>query len=314
MEVVATAEAGDVVGVDVGGTTLKGVRLARSGEVRDTLTWPTPTGGDADAVLAAIDRVAVELGAGSGAGRNAVVAVGVAVPGIVDEARGIAVVAANLGWRDTPVRDELGRQLGLPVVLGHDVRAAGYAEWRSGAASGVDDALVVTLGTGIGAAVVTDGRLLVGAGYAGQLGHVRAVAGEGAVACGCGARGCLATVASASAVARRYAERSRVDDAEPVDAAEVAARARAGDEVAALVWAEAVEALGCVLTAAVTLFGSEVVVLGGGLALAGDQLLEPVERALVERLTFQRRPAVRAAALGDRAGSLGAALLAADRS
>ena len=178
-------------------------------------------------------------------------ALGVAVPGIIDEQRGVAVMAANLGWRETPVSALLSEATGLPVALGHDVRAACVAEWQLGAARGSDDALLVALGTGIGAGVVSDGRLLVGGGYAGQLGHV--VVDPGGARCTCGQYGCLATLASATAVVRRYAERAAATST-PGDltARDVARLARTGDLAAAAVWAEAVAALADALATAVT--------------------------------------------------------------
>lgn len=299
-----------VVGIDLGGTAIKAGVVQPDGTLSARLERPTPPARDTDTVVAAMVEVVDALRAEA---NGAVGAVGVAVPGIIDEARGVAVMAANLGWRDAPVRALLADKTGLPVALGHDVRSACAAEWRLGAARGRSEVVLVTLGTGIGAGVVSDGRLLVGGGYAGQLGHV--VVEPGGAPCGCGQRGCLATVASASALARRYrvasgAESAGVDAGRPDRAEEVARRARSGDPVAMSVWDEAVSALAAALATVVTVFGPEIVVLGGGLARAGDQLLVPVRDALLTRLTFQRRPEVVPAALGTDAGILGAALLA----
>jgi glucokinase len=291
-----------VLGVDVGGTTIKALPVAVTEGGVDALgegvRRPTPK--DADGVLEAVAAIAGEF--------PYVEALGVAVPGIIDEPAGVAVTAAAFGWHNVPIRDWLASRTGLPVALGHDVRAGGLAEWRLGASRGAENALLVMLGTGIGSCVVVDGRLLTGSGYAGQLGHT--IADPDGPVCGCGQRGCLGMIASARAVARRYAERT--GDAEVTTARVVAERARAGDPVAQAVWDEAVSALGDGLVTAVTLFGSEVVVLGGGLALAGDQLIGPVAERLEAKLTFQRRPRVVAAELGDESGILGAALLAAD--
>ena len=315
-----------VIGVDVGGTSIKArcFELAAPGDVPDATPGvralgderrsPTPKG--ADAVLTAIAEVVERLRAD---GFGDAVAIGVVVPGIVDEAQGVAVHAANVGWERTPVRDRLSALSGLPVALGHDVRAGGLAEWRLGAGRGSANVLVVMLGTGIGSAVISDGRLLTGDGYAGQLGHI-SVRADGPP-CGCGQRGCLGVLASASAVARRYNERIRETGRAGTPAAgeppavtgarEVAELARAGDPTATAVWDETVTTLADALTVAVTLFGSEVVVLGGGLSLAGDRLIRPVDEGLRARLTFQRLPRVVPAELGDGSGILGAALLGA---
>ncbi|MGW5359124.1 ROK family protein [Actinopolymorpha pittospori] len=303
----AAPPAGPVLGVDVGGTLIKAAAVAADGEVLARLERPTPPARDPDTVLSAVGSVVETLRAQV---PDRVEALGVAVPGIIDEARGVAVMAANLGWRETAVADLLSAATGLPVALGHDVRAACVAEWRLGVARGGSDVLLATLGTGIGAGVVSGGRLLVGSGYAGQLGHT--VVDPDGRPCSCGQRGCLATIASATAVVRRYAERiagAEHDGTPEFSARDVAQRARTGDPAAAAVWADAVGALGRSLAVAVTVFGSELVVLGGGLALAGDQLIGPVQDSLDEWLTFQRRPRVVRAAMGAESGVLGAALL-----
>jgi glucokinase len=167
--------------------------------------------------------------------------------------------------------------------------------------------LVVPIGTGIAAAHVVDGRVFAGAhGAAGEIGHI--VVRPGGPRCGCGQHGCLEAVASASAVARRYAEAAgRTASAEAV-----AALAASGDPVASAVWRETVDALADGLLVGIALFDPELVVVGGGLAEAGDALLTPLSDALRERITFHREPRLSRAALGDESGCLGAALLALD--
>lgn len=293
--------ASPTVGIDVGGTAIKAAVIASDGAIGARARRPTPDrGGDGTAVIDAVHGLVDELRASSPEPPSAV---GLAVPGIIDEAAGVARYAAAFGWRDAPIRDLVARATGLPVALGHDVRAAGRAEWAYGAAAGTGDALVVTLGTGIGAAVVVDGRMLVADGYAGQLGHL--VVDPRGPDCRCGQRGCLSTQASADAVARRYAERTGRE----AGASEVARLVGCGDADAVAVWDEAIDALVRGLIVAVTTYGSEIVVLGGGLVLAGDQLIVPVRDRLDERLTFQRHPEVRTAALGDEAGCVGAGIL-----
>ncbi|MBM0259239.1 ROK family protein, partial [Micromonospora sp. 4G55] len=144
-------------------------------------------------------------------------------------------------------------------------------------------------------------------GAAGELGHIQ-VRPDGP-RCGCGRPGCLEAVASASAVGRRYTELAGT----PLTAAEVADRAAAGEELAGQVWREAVEALADGLATAQALYDVEAMVIGGGLARAGARLFDPLRAALRERMTFHREPRLVAAALGDEAGCLGAALLALDR-
>ncbi|MFD6887415.1 ROK family protein [Streptomyces sp. NPDC059957] len=236
-------------------------------------------------------------------------AAGVAVPGIVDAENGIAVYAANLGWRDVPMRELLGRRLGgIPVALGHDVRTGGLAEGRIGAGRGADRFLFVPLGTGIAGAIGIAGRIEAGAhGYAGEIGHI--VVRPGGPACGCGQRGCLETLASASAVSRAWAAASGDPDA---DAADCAKAVESGDERAREVWLAAIGALADGLVTAITLLDPSTLIIGGGLAEAGETLFTPLRTAVEERVTFQRLPHIVPAALGDTAGCLGAGLLAWD--
>ncbi|MEV4616707.1 ROK family protein [Kitasatospora sp. NPDC049258] len=292
-----------VIALDVGGTGMKGALLDRDLKPLVTLRRPTPREAGPDAVLTAIAAALGELAERAAAGGLTVRRAGVVVPGIVDEETALAVFSANLGWRDLPLAELLEQRTGLPVTLGHDVRAGGFAEAALGAARGARDILFVAIGTGIAAAVINDGHPVRAGGYGGELGHL-AVDPDGPV-CGCGSRGCLETVASAAAVAAAYT--ARTGRAVP-GADQVAALLAQGDTDAQAVWDRAVDALATALTLATTLLGCELIVLGGGLAEAGDLLLDPVRTRLAARLTFQRRPGVVRAELGDEAGCLGAGL------
>ncbi|WHT19367.1 ROK family protein [Crossiella sp. CA-258035] len=299
-----------VVAVDVGGTDIKAALVEgdpAAPAVVDRLRRATPRGSTGTETADALVSLIAELvKSWSATAANPVEAVGVVVPGIVDADAGVGVFSANLGWRDYPFRAALSDRLGLPVVFDHDVRAGGLAESRLGAARGFTDAVVMPIGTGIAAALVLGGRLHSGGGYAGEVGHLSLGAGE---LCGCGQHGCLELRASSAAVARRYTERT----GRPVHGAvDVANAVRAGDPAAAAVWAEAVEALAQAVILLTTLLGLQAVVLGGGLAMAGELLLAPLGDRLDELISFQRRPELRLAALGDEAGCLGAALLAMD--
>jgi glucokinase len=216
----------------------------------------------------------------------------------------VARYAANVGWRDVPLRELLTRDLGLPVAVDHDVRAAGHAERVLGRARGVADCLVVVIGTGIAGVVVSGGAPVRGAtDLAGEIGHVP-VYPDGDP-CACGQRGCTETYASAAAIARRYLARS----GRRLTAAEVVA-ARESDPAAAQVWAEATEALGLALTTYTMLLDPSLVVLAGGLSAAGAALREPVRDALAARLAWRPAPPVELSRLAGRAGQYGAALFA----
>ncbi|MER7079678.1 glucokinase [Saccharopolyspora kobensis] len=279
-----------VIGIDVGGTGTKAVLADASGAVLAQRHRPTPP--RAERVLELACSLVAELSEDA-----APAAVGLVVPGVVDESRGVAVFSANLGWSDVPFRALLAERLGLPVAFGHDVRAGALAEHRLGAARGTADAVFLPVGTGISAAHVQNGRVHSGGGYAGEIGQVPVAGGR------------LEAVASAAAISRRYQERT----ADPVaGAAEVAQRVAAGDAIATGVWEEAVDALGGALIWLTALLAPEVVVVGGGLSQAGPLLFDPLSRRLEADWPLARAPRLVPAELGDRAGSLGAALLAAD--
>ena len=293
-----------VIALDVGGTYIKGGFLSGDGSLRQVERWHTGAVRGPDAVLETVLGCAAELLRRC----PTATAAGIAVPGIVDEGSGYSVLAANLGWRAVPVRDWLAEHLGLPVALGHDVRAGGVAEARAGAGRDCADFLFVPVGTGIAAAVFTGGRLQAGGhGRAGELGHV--VVRPGGEDCHCGGRGCLETVASAAAIARRY---SRATGWHAISARDVRQRADGGDAVATAIWADAVDALADGLATAISLHDPQRVVIGGGLARAGEGLLAPLRAALADRLTFQAVPELVEAQLGDWAGCMGAAFLGRD--
>ncbi|MFE9194228.1 ROK family protein [Micromonospora sp. NPDC007208] len=300
-----------VVALDVGGTGMKCALVRPDGVVVRTERHPTDAARGPAAVVGTILDVAGGLADKARADGLTPIAVGIAVPGVVDEARGVAVWSANVGFRDVPLRDLTVARLGLPTALGHDVRVGGLAEARLGAGRGTGHVLFVAIGTGIASAHVVAGTAAVGAhGAAGEIGHIL-VRPDGP-RCGCGRPGCLEAVASAAAIGRRYAELAGGTADAPVTAAEVAERAAAGEPLASQVWQEAIEALADGLASGQALFDVATIVLGGGLAQAGDRLLAPLRAALHERMTFHREPQLVAAALGDEAGCLGAALLALD--
>ncbi|OJF10030.1 ROK family protein [Couchioplanes caeruleus] len=303
-----TAGCDVVVALDVGGTGMKCALVRPDGTVHHAERHPTLAQRGPEAVTATILDVAAGLAGRARSDGLHPVAAGVAVPGVVDEESGTAVWSSNVGFRDVPLRDLVAHRLGLPAVLGHDVRVGGLAEARLGAGRDQRHVLFIAIGTGIAAAHVVDGRAFAGAhGAAGEVGHI--IVRPGGPLCGCGARGCLESIASAAAVGRRYVGLS---GEEGVTAYDVAKRAVAGEELANRVWTEAVEAFADGLLTAQALYDAGIVVLGGGLAEAGEALLAPLRTALAARTTFHRMPRIVRAALGDAAGSLGAALLALD--
>ncbi len=294
-----SAEGPTVVALDVGGTTIKGALVDAAGRDLRRIDRPTDAALGADHVVRQVVDVAERL-VGPGT-----VAAGLSVPGIVDGAAGLALMAANLGWRDLPLAELLSSKLGVPVVLEQDARAATVAESELGLGRGARDLMVVVIGTGVAAGLVISGQLVPGAtGSAGELGHLPVY--PGGEQCACGQRGCLEVYASAGGIARRYLAAGGTPG---LSVADIVARLD-GDELGRQIWAEAVDALAHGLASSTLLIDPSLIVLAGGLSNAGSHLLEPLRVALQVALTWRKAPPLAVSPLGDGAGRMGAAILA----
>jgi len=292
-----------VLAVDVGGTTLKVEVLDGRSQVLATGVEPTPLGDDA---LGAVSRLGSRLiDQVEAQGHGPVSRAGLALPGIVDRASGVGVFSANVGWRDLEFGPPLERSWNMPVLVDHDVTIAGWAEWKVGAAQRCDDMFFVGLGTGVAASIVAGGHLLRGGlTQAGELGHV--VVRPGGALCGCGNRGCLEAICSASSIARTYASAS----GRQVDSAADVVSALDDDPVAAHIWDEALSALADGLLNVVNLLSPRIIVLGGGLAGAGDALVKPLSKKMTARARFVPVPDIVCGRFGAQAAVMGAGLLA----
>lgn len=302
--VVPTPALAGVVALDVGGTNMKSAVLDADGNLLDIERVATPRGdGSPQAIVERLGR-AVEQ-ARSRHPELSIEAAGLCVPGLVDDVKGVAHFASNLSWSSFPFRSAAEIRTGLPIAFGHDVRAAGRAERELGAARGYQNVAVVVIGTGIASTIIVDGQVLLAQGYAGEIGH--SIIKPGGEPCMCGGRGHLEGLAAASAIARRYTSATGIA---AQGSREVLERAQAGDSTAAAIWSEAVEALALGLSQIVSIAAPEAIVIGGGLAQAGDALFTPLAEALQRHLTFQRHPKLLRARLGEDAGLLGTALAA----
>ncbi|WP_183099588.1 ROK family protein [Nocardioides pelophilus] len=294
-------------GVDVGGTKVLAVELAGAGDdlvVAATAQVPMPGRSASEAeVEDAVARAVLEVAAGRPLTR-----VGVSTAGLVDREGERVRFAAHLPWRDAPVRARLAERVGAPVVLANDANCAAHAELVAGALRGASSALLVTVGTGIGGAVVLDGRVVLGAnGMAGEFGHVQVV--PDGLPCECGLRGCWEQYCSGRALERVM----RVALGSHLDGPEVAALARNGDPVARQAFATVGTWLGVGIAGLVSAFDPEAVVVGGGVSAVGDLLLEPARRRLLDALqatAYRDVPRLVATRFGPEAGAVGAALLA----
>ena len=302
---------GAAIGVDVGGTKLLAVAVDASGGVLDEVRLPTPVGGDG--IVEAIAELGIDAPV-----------LGLGVAGLVDRG-GVLRIGPNLpGFTSYPFRDRLHERLGIAVTVDNDATTATWGELRVGAAAGTADALLVALGTGIGAGFVCGGVLQRGAnGFAGEAGHM--VVDPNGPACPCGKRGCWERFASGSGLGRlarnaaeagRAPRHGRAGRRRRVGAGRARhAAAGTGDADALAVLREFGWWVALGVANLVNVLDPEVVVIGGGLAEMGDLLLDPVRERYADLVLAPAfRPAVPivAAALGERAGAVGAALLAAD--
>lgn len=316
-----------VVGVDLGGTKTAAATVAPDGSLGTVRSVPTPAAAGPEAVLDAVAGLVREVvdAAGSPDGGPARLgALGVGTAGVVDVGRGVIVSATDTlpGWPGTDVASGLRRRLAdlavlapegppedgtaLPVFVENDVDAHAAGEVWLGAAAGARSALLVAVGTGVGAAVVLDGRPLRGAHHvAGELGHMP-VPGAELLRCPCGRTGHLEAIGAGPAIHRRYVALG--GDAASPDTRDVVARAGAGDELAAAVVRDAARAVGRAIAGVVTVLDPEVVVVGGGLAGAGDLWWSALEGALrAEVVDVLAGLPLRRAALGNEAAIVGAA-------
>jgi len=299
------------LGVDIGGTKIAAAVVDYDGVVQSRHAVATPVAGGAAAVLAAsldLSRRVLDWAAATGID---ITAVGVGSAGEVDTGRGVVTYASdNLpGWAGLALAAEFAAATGLPAVVDNDVNALALGESRFGAGRGFRDVLYVAVGTGIGGALVLDGRLRRGANWAaGEICHLVA-AWDGDRACSCGRRGHLEAYASGPAMAERYAALAGLP--EPPDLRVVAARAQAGDLVARRAIAEGAEILGITLGGLLNVLDPQALVIGGGVAELDDLWWGPLEAALrANPLPGPAKIALRRAQLGVDAVLIGAAWLA----
>ena len=291
----------NVIGVDVGGTKILAGLVSRDGTVLAHREHVTPVASE-EALLDGLEAAVRELDDG-------VAAVGFGIPSQIDQRDGVALGSVNVPLRGVPFRKKMVERLGLPVGMDNDANAAAIAEWIVGAGRGTTDMLMLTLGTGVGGGLILGGKLHAGpGGMAGEIGHV-VVEPDGPL-CGCGSRGCLETLASASAATRRAiaAGLPRDDPGDLVRLAELA-RASAGPE-RELLFAVGRD-LGRGLAVAIALLDLRCFVIGGGFGAALDTLLPGIRAGIAERCYGERLQGVRVerAELGADAGWIGAARL-----
>jgi glucokinase len=293
--------------VDVGGSKIY-ILLASAGETIASYKVETPVKTGPDTLLPFLaDCVGTVLKEGGASLKN-LSAVGLCIAGFFDTRDRVLVSSPNLpGWDRVDLEGELGRLLGVPVLVENDANAAALGEARFGAGRGYNDLVYVTVSTGIGAGIVSGGRIYRGSrGLAGELGHMTVV--PDGTPCGCGRRGCLETVASGTAIANLAVQAGGSGN---ITAAHVFAAAARGDKTAAAVLDRSIYYLGLGLANTVNLLNPEALIIGGGVADAGEALLAPL-RTAISRLAVPASAenlVVRKAELGVEAGVRGMLVL-----
>jgi glucokinase len=309
------------IGVDIGGTKIAAGVVDEDGTILAQTRRATEPD-DADSIDRAVADAYAELSQSYD-----VQAIGVAAAGFVNSARSTVLFAPNIAWRDYPLRDRVGALLDddVRIVVENDANAAGWAEFRFGVGREVDDMLMLTVGTGLGGALIVDGKLVRGAwGVAAEVGHMRVV--PGGHYCGCGHEGCWEQYASGSALVRDAQAAIVVDpergatllglaggDAKDLEGPQITQAAQEGDPLAVDLLAQLGRWIGEGAASVAALLDPALVVIGGGVGAAGDLLLDPARKAFADQLSARgHRPEAKImlASMGNEAGIVGAADLA----
>lgn len=298
-------------GIDLGGTNIAAGLVEDNGTVIRTLSIPLESAkDDPDEAVKKMAEVFLRLTENGEKPKK----LGVGSPGIVDSGSGKVVYASNIKFRDYPLSEKLSSALGIEVKLVNDANAAAYAESAVGSARGADNAVMITLGTGIGGGIIIDRKIYTGHGFAaGEIGHM--VICAGGRQCSCGRKGCFETYASARGLIKTTAEMAgKYPDSAlagiPVDqisGKSAFALSREGDEAAKKAVAEYIDSLAVGAANIINIFAPDVLVIGGGVSREGDPLFIPLRKRVNEYLASSH-VRIEAARLKNDAGIIGAAL------
>ena len=309
------------IGIDLGGTNIAGGLVNDLGEILEKYSVPTDRDRGSDAVIEDIYKVIVHLIESNRTGK-AVKGVGIGIPGIADPHTGEVLVAVNLLWYNVPLKEKLAAKIDLPIFIDNDATVAGVAEFQVAQKGQYKDAVILTLGTGVGGGVLVDGKVVSGHhGIGSELGHM--LIGESLYTCNCGRNGCLETFASSTAIIH-YAKHliaegkvtSMLDavggDLNKISGEIIFNAAKDGDAVANAVVNRLVKYLSIGIMNIVCAIDPEVIFLGGGISMAGDFLLDRINAQLEDLKYFKASPCakVEIAKFKNDAGIIGAAMYA----
>ncbi len=293
-----------LIGIDVGGSSIKVGATDLKGTIVSTAEVPVNIQ-DPISSLLALKNTLKQLADG-----EKIVAVGLAVPGPLDIDAGILRAVPNLpGWSNFPIYEKARDIFGVPVIVENDANAAAYGENLLGAAMGSRMTVMVTIGTGIGGGIVADGRIIHGAhGSASEIGHITVE--QNGLLCACGKHGCLETVANSRALQRIYSELT--NSSKTVEVRSIVNDAVNGIQPAVLAVGRIGDYIGFALGGVATTLNPDCIVIGGGVSLVGESLIERIREKTIEHTmpTMRKGLIISGAKLGNNAGFLGAALLA----
>lgn len=310
------------VGVDIGGTNVKIALVNKKGEISFPKTVPTRAEMGYEYTIGNITQCIKDLLAEANLSTNQIEGIGFGFPGQIDCERGVVRILPNIpGWIDVPIAEIMQKEFNVPVKVDNDVRCMALAELNYGAGAGCKNLICITVGTGIGSGLVINGKLVRGASNAaGEIGHIKLEMHDGQI-CGCGDTGCFEAYASGPsivALAKEYIAggkgtkyRELAGSVDAITPAIVCQAAQQGDVVAKRIFTKMGEYLGIGLASVVNLLNPEKIVIGGGVADAGDILFDPLRKTLKDRAMPIQGAAVEVvhAELGNSAGLIGASLL-----
>lgn len=306
------------IGIDLGGTNIKGALITREGKIICKKKIPTQALAGAQAVAEKIAYLISELAQQEGHDKG-IRGVGIGVPGQPDRENGTVIFAPNMSWHHVPLVQMLNLK-DVPVFLENDANLAALGEQWVGAGWGSQNMVMITIGTGIGAGIILGGQLFTGAnGCAGELGHC--IIDPRGPACSCGRRGCLETFCSANAMVKSALSKigegavTKLADIKNIEARDIIEAAREQDQVALEVMEATAAYLGMGLGNVVNLLNPDTIVIGGGVSAAGDILFSPLRDHAVRCSLAEPCSSVKIvpALLGNDAGTIGAAKLVMDK-
>lgn len=313
------------VGSDLGGTNIATAVIDETGKVLGKAKLPTEADKGPEHVIANIMRSIDMALADASMKIEDMVGIGLGIPGLMDIEKGISLFAGNLGWKNVEVIKPFKERYGLPTFMDNDVRVATLGEWKYGAGKGVNNLICVTLGTGIGSGLVFEGKLLRGVtNSVGEIGHVT-VEKDGLI-CNCGNQGCVEMYASGTGQARmarlmiqsgHFSIMTKMvgGDLSKINSKIIQDAYDEGDTVAIQVMNKTAMYLGIALADYINLVNPELVIIGGGVSLAGERLMKPLREEVYRRVMIVPRQIVKIvrSELGDESGMIGAAALAFER-